>query len=293
MDYETLKPVVAAAVTALVATGGFLAFLPQRLADAFFSDLLARRLEKMKAENASSLEKIKAEHAATLEAAKHELQWLADRGARSNEREFQAIADAWEAFLDADIITKAAVISYTRHADLSRMSEAELIAYVDEVEMHRTYREAILKAAAGERNGIFGRHLQGERLAEAQAAIHKAQALARRHSVFMPVALFELFEECIALVRRAYSERSTAAEQERRGGLPHQAQVDLISELGDANLARLRVAVRERLLRGENSRLSASITIGHSALPPPSPMPPAPPFAPPGTAPAGRSPRPR
>ena len=240
MNNDFIYLISSGVIGAVIAIAGLLKFLPQKIIEGLFGNLLERRLEKLKADNAQSLE-----------AAKFELQWLADRGTRSNECEYQAVADAWEAFYDAHIETVSAVANVSQHPDLSTMTVDNLRLFLDENELHHTYQSAMLVAEPMNRNHIFGRHLRGSQIVRSSAALHTAQSVIRRQSVFMPPELYTLFEECLAPIRSALAEESVSANEERRGrmGFSHEAGLSLISQPGADNLERLRLEVRERLLR--------------------------------------------
>ena len=229
-----LQSILASLGTAVVAVWGFVRFIPATYADRLFGHYLERRLTEIKNDQSREIERLKAD-----------LNHIADRGVRSNQREYDALTAAWEHFNDAFYETRLCVASFMQFPDLTRMSEEAAKEFLDTTALRDSEKRAVLTSE--NRTSTYGRVIEFEQLNAAGRAIWQARSTVRRQSVFIPAALNDQFEAAVARLQRVHSERSVEIRMEKP--LPNGTAEQLIGDEGDKLILELRNAVRSRLLR--------------------------------------------
>jgi Fe-S-cluster formation regulator IscX/YfhJ len=79
----------------------------------------------------AKIAEVKHEHSKDLEHLQSALDHLNDRGARSNEKEYQAIAAVWESFVEAFYATSDCVVQFMAYPDLNNFDEDELTEFLE------------------------------------------------------------------------------------------------------------------------------------------------------------------
>ena len=228
-DY--LAPIALGGVGALTT---FVFLLPSKLGERLVSQYFEERVADLKHEQSKEMGKVQAD-----------LDHLKDRGTRSNEREYQAITQTWERFVEAFRATKAAIAQFIRHFDLGRMPEDDLKSFLDANEVPERSKTYILDAY--DKNRAFSNYVRHKALNDAGSAIETVRDTLLKQSVFIPADLYQQFDAVVSRLHRAWVEQSMEDPYQNRGD-----QVDsmaLIRSEGQSILETLRDAVRARLLR--------------------------------------------
>ena len=228
-DY--LAPITLGGVGALTT---FVFLLPSKLGERLVSQYFEERVADLKHEQSKEMGKVQAD-----------LDHLKDRGTRSNEREYQAITQTWERFVEAFRATKAAIAQFIRHFDLGRMPEDDLKSFLDANEVPERSKTYILDAY--DKNRAFSNYVRHKALNDAGSAIETVRDTLFKQSVFIPADLYQQFDAVVSRLHRAWVEQSMEDPYQNRGD-----QVDsmaLIRSEGQSILETLRDAVRARLLR--------------------------------------------
>lgn len=220
-------------VSAGLAVWALVKFIPAKYAERLFGHYLDRRLDAAKQEQTKEIEKLKAD-----------LAHLSDRGVRSNEREYEAVSMAWEHCNEAFHQTIICVVMLIEHPDLANLSLTDAKEYFDTTSLSEMEKRAIL--AASDWNAAYRRFKEIEQINDAAKALSTARRTVRRQSVFIPVPLNDHFEEFIATLQKAYTERRTEV---RTGRSAPNRTADTLVDDGNTLLLDLQAAVRSRLLR--------------------------------------------
>ena len=212
----------------------FVVLLPSKLGERLVSQYFEKRVADLKHEQSKEMGKVQAD-----------LDHLKDRGTRSNEREYQAITQTWERFVEAFRATKAAIAQFIRHFDLGRMPEDDLKSFLEANEVPERSRTYILDAS--DKNHAFSNYVRHKALNDAGSAIETVRDTLLKQSVFIPADLYRQFDAAVSRLHRAWVEQSMEDPYQNRGD-----QVDsmaLIRSEGQSMYEALRDAVRARLLR--------------------------------------------
>jgi hypothetical protein len=210
---------------------GFIGLAPAKLGDKIFGHYLERRLAELRHDHSRQIEKLRAE-----------LALVGDRGIRSNEREFQAIAAAWEHFLDAHAATMECAIAFSRYPDFQKLSEVEIKQYVESAELTDRQREAVMTAA--DKNTTFSRLVEFNQISAAGMAIYNARKLIGRQAIFIPDDLLAAFEAKMMKLSEAQIQRSI---EPHYGAYSELKSVEWLVKNGEHERALLLAAVRQHI----------------------------------------------
>ncbi len=193
----------------------------------------------------AKLEVIKRDHTRGIEGLKSDLAHLADRGIRSNEREYEALTAAWGKFMDAFYATRRCLGGFQTIPDFPRMTDEEIGETLDSMEVDPIWKKKIM--ASDDRHKTYSLMCDLNSLHEAGAALAVARDTVRRQSVFIPVELNEKLEASILTLQEAYSERRVSMQI--RQPIEPVRGIALMGSAGEIMFADIRAAVRDRLLR--------------------------------------------
>ena len=199
-------------------------------------------LKKVERNNSLQLEKFKDENNRQIEELKAKLDHFRDRGIRSNEKEFKAIAAAWGHFFDAYIATMQCAVAFNRHPDFRRLSDAEAKQYLGSEDLSERQREQIM--GDSDRNRAYSRVVELNQINAAGLAIYNARNLIGKQAIFIPDNLLASFEANLKMLSEAQIQRSMephyGAHSELKG-------VEWILSNGENARAALLTAVRQRI----------------------------------------------
>jgi hypothetical protein len=185
--------------------GGFSAF-----ALAAFTSI-GDRLVRLKFDE--HLEKYKSGLEAEIEQLRARLGHLSDRGARSNQLEYEALTEAWHKLAEADLATQRCVTRGFEYPDLDRMSQEETEDFFKLSDLSDPQKKFIREAA--EKNAALLRVLRSRLIKETSDSIFDAQQVLRSKAIFIPKALEEAFNSVIRLCRSAWAVEKTGFDNPR------------------------------------------------------------------------------
>ena len=223
-----------------VALGGagafasFVALLPSRLGERLVGHYFEKRIAGLKHEQSVEMGRLQAN-----------LDHLKDRGTRSNEREYQAIQQTWERFVEAYRSALSAVAQFYSYPDLDQMPEVDLISFLDLNEIPEMAKAYIV--GAPDKKRAFSNHLRTKSINDAGSAIEAARDGLFKQSVFIPASLHEKFEQAFTFLHKAQVEQCMS--QDHGKSLGQENSVALLDSSGKKMYDDLRDAVRARLLR--------------------------------------------
>jgi hypothetical protein len=223
-----LQCVAAAAVT----VGTLSTKIGQRLLSHLFDERLAA---------------LKHEHDQQIEELRSSLSHIADRGQRSNEKEYAALSDIWEKFVDAYLAANSALIGLIRIPDLTDMSDDAVKAYLSTTKFSERTVAEILKAQPQDRNDALTRRIEARRIGDAHLAIQQARTIMRTRGIFAPEELIKKIQVCLDLLSRAvlrdveFHHGTTSLEAKDISDLLQNGE-PLFTDLGNAVRDRLSIA---------------------------------------------------
>jgi hypothetical protein len=227
---ETIFSIV---VSSVISAGGTFWLLTTKIGEKYFTHHLDRKLESLRHEQNTKIEALRAD-----------LGHVADRGKRSNEREYDALAEVWERFVDAFLATNTAVMDWQEHPDFKDFSEEELRSFLSTTDLSKLQQEDVIKSA--DRNRTFGRYLTLRKLQEARLAIHAARMLLRKNGIFIPSSLADKLKSDIEMLSKAEVQRYV---EFRHGGMRELKDVEYLLGNGERIFNELGALVRGRLLK--------------------------------------------
>ena len=263
--------VVVAAITSLGLTGAALWAAGQFLGEKLFGHWLEGRLQRQKEAHELKLEEFKGAQNKELEKAKGaqneqieelrgDIGHLQDRGKHSNEREYAALTEIWEKFVDMYHATRVAISGSFQYPDLERMSESALALFLETVVGPFTKEQRAIFATAENKDDKFLRFINTNNIIKAQHTYYDFRLLIDKRGIFIPKPLKEQFEQAAELCSAAIGQRS--AEQNGRR-LPRNDDLEFLDN-GPSAFEALKDAVREQLLYGDRDPVDESETGGRS-----------------------------
>jgi len=222
------------AASAVLTSLAFIGLAPTKLGEKFLNHHLERKLATLRHDQNRQIEELRAK-----------LAHLGDRGVRSNEKEFQAIAAAWEHFVDAYAATMLCAIAYSSHPDLGKLSDDETTRYLESSDLSEQQRARVM--AASDRNKALARAVEMNQINAAGLAIYTARNLIGKQAIFIPDELLSAFELMMKNLSAAQIQRSIEPNYGAYG-LKH---VEWLLTNGDAARQELLTTVRKRIFRAE------------------------------------------
>lgn len=231
---EVLSWLVQAGVAAGGALTALLLALPGKLGDKLLGYHFDRKLADFKDRQEQEIERLK-----------DRLRHFEDRGKRSNEKEYEALSEIWNQFIDVVQITERAVIQFIEHPDLNRMTDEDLKRLLATTELSEQQLDGVLKAA--DKNRAYSQSITWLMLAKAHNQIFEFRAALKKRSIFIPEKLVDAFDAAIEVCSKAevaefvrFRHPDTSIGREDASAFFKQK---------DGLLGSLRDATRDRLLR--------------------------------------------
>jgi hypothetical protein len=230
---DVLTFIFQTASSAVLAVLAFVGLAPTKLGERFLNYHLERKLAALKYDHDQQIEELKAK-----------LAHLGDRGVRSNEREFNAISVIWENFVDAFVATLRAAVAFTGHPDLSKLSDEDVIHFLDSTTLSDEQKNEVTKAS--DKNKTFSDFVNRNYIAEAGKAIFDARSMVRKQAIFMPDDIQRSFDQTLDTLSKAQVQRSM---EPFYGAHSKLGAVDFLLINSDKIFRDLLTAVRHRMLR--------------------------------------------
>jgi hypothetical protein len=194
---------------------------------------------------ARKIEDLRHEHDEKIAALQSDLAHLQDRGRRANELEFDAASKVWQAFVDAYVKTQQSIVDYLSIPDLDKLSNGDLVTFLEGTEFSDQQRKQVLEASDKVRT--FSKINRLRNINVAGASIYKGRLLLRTNGVFLPSKLSAAFKHGFDTLSGAQVEQYVNFQNGR--GVGDQKSIDLIGAGGEALFAGLETLVRSTLRR--------------------------------------------
>ena len=199
-----IAPLIVGAVGGLA--GVFLASLT-KAGERFVGHNFDRRIEKFKSGLEGEIENLKAK-----------LALVSDRGIRANEREFNALIAAWEAYATAFVATKGCVISMMHIPPFEKMENAEAARILKTTEFSEIQQDAVLNA--NDKQHAYSQIVQLRLINAARSSIYEAHEALRKQGIFFPQELEDSFFGALDMLGKAVAQRNIEFEYGRGADMP-------------------------------------------------------------------------
>jgi hypothetical protein len=214
-----------------VAILAFLGITSTKIGERFLSHHLDRKLTAFKHEHNKEIEGLKAQ-----------LAHLDDRGKRSNEREYNALTEIWEKFVDAYLSTQNCIHAFMEFPDLNKLSDVDLRTYLGTTDLSDTQRESVIRA--NDKVDVFSKTVRQRQIRKAGGDIFDARMLLRKKGVFVPDNISRLVQASLDVLLSAQVEQHMEIRHGFREG---KSSLRLIQN-GDKMFDELGAAMKTRLL---------------------------------------------
>ena len=214
-----------------VAILAFLGIASTKIGERFLSHRLDRKLTAFKHEHNKEIEGLKAQ-----------LAHLDDRGKRSNEREYNALTEIWEKFVDAYFSTLSCIHAFMEFPDLNKLSEDDLRTYLGSTELSDTQRESVIRAK--DKIDVFAKTVRLRQIRKAGGDIFDARLLLRKKGVFVPDNISRVVKDSLDVLSNAQGEQNMEIRHRFYDG---KSSSHLI-QTGDKMFDELGAAIKIRLL---------------------------------------------
>ena len=236
MTFDALEKVFFS-VGSLSGVGGALAWLSPRLILGRLVDhLLEKKLASFKDAQNREIERLRSE-----------LRHLEDRGVRSNEREYEALVQAWGSFIDAYYATYSAIGGLRSRPNLDTMTDEEVDEWLETSEVSKSSKHYV-KTSTRKSKALLEIE-RGKDINECSARLWDARTAVRRQSVFIPEHIEKQFENALAALSKVWAEQHTLHAHPGAGAFPTEATMQFVGGQGETIRFELRDLVRKRLLR--------------------------------------------
>ncbi len=212
---------------------GFILLRSTAIGERFLSHHLERKLAQYKHEHDQSIEALRAD-----------LAHSGDRSRRANEREFEALSEIWDAFVDAFLKANQAVVSYMSFPDLDALPPEDLAAFLETTELSAGQRAQVIKAAR--KVEMYSKIMNLRLINAAGVSIFDTRLLLRRKGIFVQPSLVAAFKTALDILGKAQVERYVHF-QHGRNGIGYEDSSRLLSD-GEKIFNELQSMVRDRLV---------------------------------------------
>lgn len=224
-------------VGSLFGVGGALAWLsPRVILGRLVDHLLEKKLASFKDAQNREIERLRSE-----------LRHLEDRGVRSNEREYEALIQAWGSFIDAYYATYSAIGGLKSRPNLDTMMDEEVDEWLETSEISKPSKRYVKTST--QKNKALSEVERGRDINECSARLWDARTTVRRQSVFIPEDIENQFENALDALSKVWAEQHTLHAYPGAGALPTEATMQFVGGQGETIRFKLRDVVRKRLLR--------------------------------------------
>jgi hypothetical protein len=177
-------------IAAGVATTAFFVMLPTKFGEKYLSFHFDRKLADLKDTQNQKIESLK-----------EQLNHLADRGKRSNEREYEAISDIWGLFVDAFDSTERCVTQFIEHPDFDRLGDEEVDSFLDATDFTEDQKREF--RSSSDKNKLYTRTIAWKNIAKAHNQIFLVRVSLKKRGIFVPEDLRLIYEEAIEFCSKA------------------------------------------------------------------------------------------
>ena len=178
------------AAAAGVATTAFFVLLPTKFGEKYLGFHFDRKLADLKdAQNQK------------IQALKEQLNHLGDRGKRSNEREYEALSDIWDQFVDAFHSTERCVTQFIEHPDFDRLSVEEIDTFLNSTDFTEDQKKEF--RSSPDKNKLYTRTMAWKNIAKAHNQIFEVRITLKKRGIFVPEDLRRIYEEAIEFCSKA------------------------------------------------------------------------------------------
>jgi len=184
-----------------------------------------------------------------LEDLKARIQRQFDRVTKLSQREFDVLPEIWMKIVDAHSAVENVSTRLRRRIDLSQLSEDEVKAQLDNLDVSAAVRGPILAADGYYKNQLYWHLLERLDAAEVKNKAVDAHFALARLGIFLPVKLHQQLEDMKEFIWEAAIDHASQVEM-RAGGAVNESEdrpIELFRRSGKTRLAETETAVRERL----------------------------------------------
>jgi hypothetical protein len=206
-------------ITGLVSAGaawGLFKWLGRK----WIEDHFSRELEAFKTEKQIELEKLKIEYGRETERLKADLNRFADRASRFHVREYEVLPEAWGLMNKAYGATSSAISAFQQHADLNRMGQPQLDAWLEHSGLEQ-FEQDELKSAT-DKNQHYGKLRIWKQISDANGAANEFTNYVILQGVFIDEPLSLKMMEAGMNMRKAIISRSMVEQMNGQSYVPGQ-----------------------------------------------------------------------
>ena len=234
MDFVTVGTSVIGSLGALYA---FFKLVPTKVVDRTIGHIFDRRIAAFKHEQQKEIEGLRTK-----------LSHIADRGLRSNEREYTSTVELWEAIVRAYWATRECIISFSSHPDFDKMTDDGIRDFMEANSFATKAIESVL--GADDKNTMFGR-VTAVRNINATRRETGNLRLKLQNTIFISEELENDVTQFVDLMIKA-EVIATMQFEDRRFSQTPQWDLDFMKE-GEPRFRALKAKVRSRLLKYSNT----------------------------------------
>jgi hypothetical protein len=178
------------------AIGGLALTMSTRFGDRLINHKFDERIEKYKSELEGEVEKLRA--------------WLShvtDRGARSNELEYEAITATWFQYIKAHQATLQCVARVSEHPDFDQLTAEQLDDYLKTTEFSAAQQKQMREAQ--NKNDMYAKIERLRTINIAGTAIYEGNQVLANKGIFIPSNLETSFELALQFCAKAWAVEKT------------------------------------------------------------------------------------
>ena len=192
----------------------------------WITDHFSKELEAFKAEKQIELEKLRTEYGRETERLKADLNRFADRASRFHVREYEVLPEAWGLMNKAYGATSSAIASFQESADLDRMSQPQLSAWLDQSGLEKYQIEELISTT--DKNQHYSTLRNWKQLSEAKQAATEFVNYVILQGVFIDEPLSQKMMEAGLNIHKAIISRSMG--ERLKGQSSHDGQPNFFQE---------------------------------------------------------------
>ncbi len=180
------------ALGAAGAVGGLALAMFTKFGERIVNYKFDQRIERYKSELQSEVEQLRAR-----------LSHLSDRGARSNELEYEAITGAWVQYIKAHQATLLCVARLSEHPDFNQLTAEQLEDYLKTTEFSEGQQRQMKDAT--NKNDMFSKIERLRAINKAGTAIYEAHQVLANKGIFIPSDLEAAIDAALQFCAKAWA----------------------------------------------------------------------------------------
>jgi hypothetical protein len=232
-----LEGLLIAILNLLVGAAGAIGGLALTMFTKFGERLVAYRFDQR-------LERYKSELEREVENLRAQLSHLSDRGARSNEFEYNAITSAWESYTKAHQATLQCVVLPSEHPNFDQLPAEQLDDYLKTTSFSEAQRKQMREVH--NKNEMYSKIERLRAINQAGAAIHEGHQVLANKGIFIPSELEGQFDAALRFCGKAWVVEKMNYSYGHAAG--SSKVIDEFLEGERAVRDALKIAVRDRIL---------------------------------------------